>query len=260
MKRVLKIKYNGADFAGYQFQPDKRTVQGTLTSSLSKALGFEVKVTGCSRTDAGVHAEGFVCTVEPKNDCDTIDIPVGKLHRVARRFLPCDIGIAGESVAGDDFHPRYSVVRKTYEYKMYDSPAYDPFLASLAWQLKKPLPEDGIDMMNSCGKALVGRHDFTSFMATGSRITDAVREIYSLSVRRERDMTVLSVTADGFLYNMVRIITGTLTDAAYGLYTAHDIADVLEAKDRTKAGKTAPPDGLYLTEVEYPEKFDWKAD
>ena len=195
-----------------------------------------------------------------KNECDTIDIPVGKLHRVARRFLPCDIGIAGESVAGDDFHPRYSVVRKTYEYKMYDSPAYDPFLASLAWQLKKPLPENGIDVMNSCGKALVGRHDFTSFMATGSRITDAVREIYSLSVRRERSMTVLSVTADGFLYNMVRIITGTLTDAAYGLYTAHDIADVLEAKDRTKAGKTAPPDGLYLTEVEYPEKFDWKAD
>ena len=115
-------------------------------------------------------------------------------------------------------------------------------------------------MMNSCGKALVGKHDFTSFMAAGSRITDAVREIYSLSVRRERSMTVLSVTADGFLYNMVRIITGTLTDAAYGLYTAHDIADVLEAKDRTKAGKTAPPDGLYLTEVEYPEKFDWKAD
>ena len=256
MKRVLKIKYNGADFAGYQFQPDKRTVQGTLTSSLSKALGFEVKVTGCSRTDAGVHAEGFVCTVEPKNDCDTIDIPVGKLHRAARRFLPCDIGIAGESIDGDDFHPRYSVVRKTYEYKMYDSPAYDPFLASLAWQLKKPLPENGIDVMNSCGKALVGRHDFTSFMAAGSRITDAVREIYSLSVRRERDMTVLSVTADGFLYNMVRIIAGTLIRVGGGYYPPKHVKEILEAKNRELAGETARPEGLTLVEIRYPE---WEA-
>lgn len=260
MKRVLKIKYNGADFAGYQFQPDKRTVQGTLTEALSKTLGFPVSVTGCSRTDSGVHAYGFVCTVEPKNSCDRIDIPVGKLHRAARRFLPVDIGIAGEATADDDFHPRYSVVGKTYKYKMYDSAAYDPFVSGLAWQLKKPVPKDGIEIMNECGKRLVGRHDFTSFMATGSRITDAVREIYALDVVREGEQITLSVTADGFLYNMVRIITGTLVDAAFGLYSPGDISAVLEAKDRTRAGKTAPPDGLYLAEVEYPTPFDWKTE
>lgn len=260
MKRVLKVKYNGSGFAGYQFQPDKRTVQGTLTESFAKALGFPVKVTGCSRTDAGVHAEGFVCTLEPKNESDTIDIPIGKLHRAVRRFLPDDIGIAGESIADDDFHPRYSVVKKTYKYRMYDSPAYDPFMSGRAWQLKKPVTDFGLYIMNLCGEKLVGRHDFTSFMATGSRITDAVREIYSLSVERENDMLVLSVTADGFLYNMVRIITGTLVDAAYGLYSADDITKVLESHDRTKAGKTAPPDGLYLSEVYYPNRFDWKTD
>ncbi len=260
MKRVLKIKYNGAGYAGYQFQPDKRTVQGTLTDAFTKALGFPVSVTGCSRTDAGVHALGFVCTVEPKNGNNTIDVPVGKFHRVARRFLPHDIGIVGEGCVNDDFHPRYSVVGKTYEYKMYDSAAYDPFLTGLAWQLKKPLPQGSVDIMNACCERLIGRYDYTSFMAAGSRITDAVREIRSLSVRREGDIVVVRVTADGFLYNMVRIITGTLTDAAYGLYTPQDIAFVLESKDRTKAGKTAPPDGLYLTEVEYPEIIDWKTD
>ena len=260
MKRVFKIKYNGIGFAGYQFQPNKRTVQGELTDAFSKTVGFPVSVTGCSRTDAGVHALGFVCTVEPKSKDDTIDIPVGKFHRAARHFLPPDIGIAGEGCADDDFHPRYSVVGKTYEYKMYDSAAYDPFLNGLAWQLKKPLPSDAVDVMNACGNELIGRHDFTSFMSTGSRITDAVREIFSLSVRRCGDIVAVRVTADGFLYNMVRIITGTLTDAAYGLYSPSDMRLILESKDRTKAGKTAPPDGLYLTEVKYPETIEWKTE
>lgn len=258
MKLILKIRYSGRNFAGYQFQPDKRTVQSSLTEAFSSALGFGVNVTGCSRTDAGVHALGFVCAVEPKNKSDEIKIPVGKFHRAAEKYLPGDIGIAGEAEVGDDFHPRYSVKSKTYRYRMYDSPARDPFLSGLAWQLKKPLSDDGIEKMNRCGKKLIGRHDFTSFMAAGSRITDAAREIYSLSVSRTSGGNIeLEVSADGFLYNMVRIITGTLVDAAGGLYCEGDMEEILASRDRSKAGKTAPPDGLYLAEVEYPFPINW---
>lgn len=258
MKLILKIAYRGENFAGYQFQPDKRTVQGSLTEAFSAALGFEVKVTGCSRTDAGVHALGFVCSVEPKNASDEIKIPPGKFHRAAEKYLPPDVGIAGEAEVGDDFHPRYSVSAKSYRYLMYDSPARDPFLTGLAWQLKKPIPDGGIEKMNRCAQKLVGRHDFTSFMASGSRITDASREIFSLSVGRDINGRIaLEVSADGFLYNMVRIITGTLVDAAYGLFDEADIEKILASRDRSSAGKTSPPDGLYLAEVNYPFSINW---
>lgn len=257
MKLLLRIRYNGAGFAGYQFQPDKRTVQGCLTDAFSRALGRRVSVTGCSRTDAGVHALGFVCAVEPVENHgeDWLKIPVGKFHRAAQRFLPDDIGISGEALSDDSFHPRYSVKSKTYIYRMYDSPAADPFLSGRAWQLKKPVSDEDLDRINLCGERLIGRHDYTSFMAAGSKITDAVREIYSLSVSRETDgMICLKITADGFLYNMVRIITGTLMD---GQYSPEDITRILESRDRRDAGKTAPPDGLYLYEVNYDPQPEW---
>ncbi len=260
MKLILKIKYDGHRYAGYQSQPDLPSVQGTLTDALSKALGQKCSVTGCSRTDAGVHALGFVAAVEPTgdHDADWLKIPIGKVHRAAARYLPPDIAIVGEAEADDDFHPRYSVVSKEYVYRMYDSPAADPFLAYRTWHLKRRLTDTGIGRMNECARYIIGCRDFSSFMAAGSKITDAVREVYSLNVMRHGDFIELRISADGFLYNMVRIITGTLTDCAAGTIEPSDIAEIIAAKDRTRAGKTAPPDGLYLSDVRYPYEIPWR--
>ncbi len=261
MKLLLKVSYRGENYAGYQFQPGVKTVQGTLTEAFSACLGFPVSVTGCSRTDAGVHALGFVCAVEPREEerkaGKWLSIPVGKFHRAARRYLPGDISIVGEGTAGDDFHPRYSVKSKTYVYRMYDSPAWDPFEEKRAWHLGRKIDGAGIEKMNECARELAGRHDFTSFMTAGSKIVDAAREVYSVSVKREGGVILLKITADGFLYNMVRIIAGTLVDCAGGLYSPGDLTKVLEARDRTKAGRTAPPDGLYLMEADYDPAIRW---
>lgn len=259
MKLLLKIMYNGRDFQGYQFQPEKRTVQGTLTSAVSSCFGRPMKITGCSRTDAGVHALGFCCTAEPADGADDwLRIPVGKVHRALSRFLPEDITVAGESAVSEDFHPRYSVLSKEYLYRMYDTVGCDPFLAGRAWHLKHPVTDDGLERMNRGARALIGHHDFTSFMASGSKIEDAHRTIESLTVVREGSMLVLRVRADGFLYNMVRIITGTLADCTAGTIDPCDVGRILEAHDRCTAGRTAPADGLYLSDVTYDREIVWK--
>ena len=245
---------------GYQYQPDVRTVQGTLTSAVSSCFGREMKITGCSRTDAGVHALGFCCTAEPAGEYADgwLRIPVGKVHRALSRFLPEDIAVAGESEAADNFHPRYSVVSKEYIYRMYDTVGTDPFLNGRAWHLKHPVTSEGLVRMNEGARALIGSHDFTSFMASGSKIEDARRTIESLSVTRDGSMLTLRVRADGFLYNMVRIITGTLADCAYGTIDPAELGRILEKRDRCAAGKTAPADGLYLNDVTYGFPIDWK--
>lgn len=258
MKLLLKIKYDGSGYYGYQSQPGVKTVQGSLTSAVSECFGFPCSVTGCSRTDAGVHALGFCCTVEPTDKRDNwLSIPVGKVHRALASYLPEDISVCGEAEVGDDFHPRYSVISKEYVYKMYDSPASDPFLVKRAWHLKKSISEEGLRIMNEAALGLLGEHDFTSFMASGSKITDAVRNIYSLSVERKGELIELKVSANGFLYNMVRIITGTLVDCAAGVISPRDIPGIISARDRTKSGRTAPPWGLYLNDVRYNCEINW---
>ena len=260
MKLLLKIMYNGRDFMGYQYQPDVRTVQGSLTSAVSSCFGRDMKITGCSRTDAGVHALGFCCTAEPAGEHpdDWLRIPVGKVHRALSRFLPEDIAVAGECEVPDDFHPRYSVVSKEYIYRMYDTVAADPFLTGRAWHLKHPITEEGLCRMNEAAACLTGYRDFTSFMASGSKIEDARRTVESLSVVREGRELMLRVRADGFLYNMVRIITGTLADCARGTMDPGDMVRILEKRDRCAAGKTAPADGLYLNDVTYDREISWK--
>lgn len=259
MKLLLKIKFDGHGYAGYQAQTEFKSIQTTLTDAVSSAFGRRCTVTGCSRTDSGVHALGFVASVEPfgEHEENWLAVPVGRVHRALARHLPDDIAVVGEALADDGFHPRYSVRRKTYVYKMYDSPAADPFLRDRAWHLSRVLDDGMIGRMNAAGGCLIGRHDFTSFMASGSKITDARREIFDLRVAREGDGIELSVTADGFLYNMVRIITGTLVDTAVGTIEPDDIPAILSSRDRTRAGRTAPACGLYLSRVEYDREIEW---
>ncbi len=259
MKLLLKIMYDGGAYAGYQAQPTLPSIQVTLTNAVSAALGFPCSVTGCSRTDAGVHALGFSAAIEPivKEREDWLPMPIGKFHRALRRHLPPDIAVCGEAAVSDDLHPRYSVISKEYRYRMYDGVADNPFLRGRAWHLSRRITEDGLKSMKRAGEYLVGRHDFTSFMAAGSKITDAVRTISYLTVAREGDMVELAVRADGFLYNMVRIITGTLVDCAYGSLSADEIPTILHAANRSLAGRTAPAHGLYLSDVTYDREIAW---
>jgi tRNA pseudouridine38-40 synthase len=258
MKLLLRILYDGTAYCGYQAQPDKPSIQRALTDAVSDCFGFPCTVTGCSRTDSGVHALGFCAAVEPVDPQNRITIPTGRVHRALRRFLPADISVCGEAEVPEDFHPRYSVVRKEYLYRMYDTVYDDPFQTTRAWHLKHPVTDEGLARMNLAAAQIVGHHDFTSFMAAGSKIVDAHRTVYSLNVVRNGTFLDLRISADGFLYNMVRIITGTLTDCAYGVFEPGDIGAVLAAKDRSKAGKTAPPHGLYLAEVWYDREIEWK--
>lgn len=261
MKILLQIRYNGAAYCGFQAQPDGRAVQNVLTDAFSKLFGFPCAVTGCSRTDSGVHALGFCATIAPRTEPYAVNwcpIPVEKIHRAANTCLPDDISVTAAAIVPDDFHPRYNVVSKTYEYRIYDALARDPFLHGRAYHSVRRINEDGTQIMNACASSFCGTHDFSAFMATGSKITDPVRTVFSASVSREESgMIVYRVEADGFLYNMVRIMTGTLLECAYGGRSPDAVLDALKTGDRTKAGFTAPPEGLYLTRVKYDRPIRW---
>ena len=247
MKYFAKIKYLGTDFHGFQVQPEKRTVQGELCTALALATGYPCKVTGCSRTDAGVHANEFCITVE----CEGSTVPAEKLPVAVARFMPADLSLYYAKEVADDFHPRYDVVSKEYLYKIKNERVYDPFYYGRAWFLPKPIDEEHIVKMRSAADVLVGKHDFSTFMSPGSDVTDTVRNVFYLTVEKKGSDIDIRICADGFLYNMVRIIVGTLVEVAYDRLCPEDMLGVLESHDRRNAGMTAPPDGLYLNKVSY---------
>ena len=247
MKYFAKIKYLGTNFHGFQVQPDKRTVQGELCTALALATGAPCKVTGCSRTDAGVHANEFCITV----DAEGATVPADKLPVAVARFMPTDLSLYYAEEVSDDFHPRYDVVSKEYMYKIKNERVYDPFFYGRAWFLPKPIDEEHIQKMQTAADILVGKHDFSAFMSPGSDVTDTVRNIFYLNVEKDGTDINIRICADGFLYNMVRIIVGTLIEVAYDRLLPSEMADVLKSGDRCNAGMTAPPEGLYLNKVTY---------
>jgi tRNA pseudouridine38-40 synthase len=247
MKYFAKIKYLRTNFHGFQVQPDKRTVQGELCAALAEATGFPCKVTGCSRTDAGVHANEFCISVE----CDQSTIPADKLPVAVARFMPTDLSLYYAEEAPDEFHPRYDVISKEYLYKIKNERVYDPFFFGRAWFLPKPIDEIHIQKMQSAAEFLVGKHDFSAFMSPGSDVTDTVRNIFYIKIEKNGTDLNIRICADGFLYNMVRIIVGTLIEVAYDRLTPDGIVKVLDSLDRRNAGMTAPPEGLYLNKVSY---------
>ena len=252
MKYLCKIRYVGTHFCGFQTQPKRRTVQGVLTDAARALFGADVLVTGCSRTDSGVHAEGFCLTLEPKDG--VLRIPPEKLPVAIQPHLPPDLSLYEARFVENGFHPRYDAVSKEYKYLIYHEKVMDPFLYHRVWQVPHAFLPDALTRMNEALAALVGTHDFSAFRSEGSPTLSPVRTVHSCQVKRENGLYTLTVAADGFLYNMVRIITGTAVAVAAGRLQTSDIARILERGVRSASGATAPPDGLYLSRVVYREE------
>ncbi|MCR5421106.1 MAG: tRNA pseudouridine(38-40) synthase TruA [Lachnospiraceae bacterium] len=244
MRRImLTIAYDGTNYSGWQIQPDKPTIEGVLNTELSKLFNEEVHVIGASRTDAGVHAEGAVAVFDTEST-----IPGDRYPFVINQVLPDDICIMESKQVSDDFHPRKINCRKTYEYRIYNDTFIPPLKRLYYHHVYGKLD---IDVMNEAAKYLVGEHDFVSFSCGRSYTPTTVRTIYDLSVRREDKEVIISVTGNGFLYNMVRIISGTLIEIGQGKYSPQAVNDILEKKDRTSAGQTVPAKGLCLVRYDF---------
>lgn len=252
MKILLRISFLGTNYCGYQVQPNGVTVQQKLNEAARQLFGYDCDIVGCSRTDSGVHANEFCVTVTKKKESFLeTSIPVNKIPQAMSFWLPEDISVISAQEVEDSFHPRYDVKYKEYVYKIWNSPARNPFLADRSWQCPKNIDEQGFKNMQTAAAKLVGKHDFCSYMAADSKIKDTVRTVYEAELTREGDVITFRVSADGFLYNMVRIFVGTLVDVGYGRLSADDIERITEAKNRAEAGSTAPPHGLFLNKVVY---------
>ena len=241
-KLKLTLCYDGTAFCGWQVQKDKPTVQKAVQEAIFGLCGKVLPVTGCSRTDSGVHANEFVCHT------DFIPIDCEKLPIALNTHLPPTVAIKKAEIMPTDFHARYSCTGKEYLYKIFNSPLRDPFLHTRAMLYPRRLDEKALDAIAS---AFCGKHDFRSFMAQGSKIVDTVRNVFYCNVLREDDMVMIKVAADGFLYNMVRIICGTLIHASEKGLSKDDVAQIIDSCDRKNAGATAPACGLYLNKVFY---------
>ncbi|WP_174734549.1 tRNA pseudouridine(38-40) synthase TruA [Mesobacillus harenae] len=238
------IAYDGSGFSGYQIQPNKRTVQNEIEEVLAKIhKGTSVKITASGRTDAGVHAKGQVIHFD-----SPLKIPVNKWENALNSMLPSDIAFNRIEKAEDGFHARFDAAGKEYRYFVYPSKKRDPFTRNYAFQF--PYKLDYIAMKEGL-KFLVGTHDFTSFCSAKTEVEDRVRTIKEIEFFEEDEMLVFRFVGNGFLYNMVRILMGTLLEIGGGDRDPFSLPEVLEKKDRRLTGKTAPGQGLYLWEVFY---------
>ena len=225
-------------------------MQGTLTEIVRTFFSAEVAVTGCSRTDSGVHADAFAVTLRLPDG--TLPVPPEKLPLALSPQMPPDLSLYEARAVGDGFHARYDARGKEYRYTILHAPVSNPFYAHRAWQVHHRFLPDALERMNTAAKHLVGTHDFSAFRAEGSPTRSPVRTVYDCRVEREGSQYTVVVQGDGFLYNMVRILVGTLVAVAKGQLSADEIPAILASKDRTMSGMTAPPDGLYLAKVRYP--------
>ena len=250
-KVLLTIAYNGRAYHGYQLQEELPTVALMLNKAVNSAFGFECNVTGCSRTDAGVHALGFCATASPKNESDTITVPIDKVPIAINIKLPPDIAVLSAKEVDASFHPRYDAKSKQYVYKIHASCIKNPFYEGLALEYGRKISDEGIEKMNRAAQYFLGTHHFDAFMAQGSQIEDTERTVYEAKVERNGDLVEFTVSADGFLYNMVRIMVGTLLRVEQGKLAPEDIIGIINSKNRENAGFTAKPDGLYLKTICY---------
>ena len=244
MTYLLELSYSGVNYSGFQIQKNAKTVAGELTRASKLLFGADCRVQGCSRTDAGVHAKQFFCSVHVPDDANKV--PVDRIPAAMNCLLPYDIAIKNAKTVCDGYNPRFETVSKEYCYIIYNRQEKNPFYHKLKLPYPYPLDEQ---MLDGQAKDYIGEHDFTSFMAVGSDVSSTVREVYGASVKRDGDDVIFTVSANGFLYNMVRIMVGTLLYISEGKIEQGGIPEIIKEKNRASAGLTVPPDGLYLSKV-----------
>ncbi len=250
MKNIkITIEYDGKNYFGWQKQPDVPTVQGTLEDVLSSFLSEQITLTGCSRTDAGVSAVGYVA-----NFYSDTQVPPDKFAAAVRHALPDDILIISSEDVPDDFHATYSARSKTYRYYFSSSKILHPLFSERIWQINAPL---SFENMKEAAGYFTGTHEFDAFKNAdpSSDKKNTRKTVYNAKVFRplseDDDLYCFEVTGDGFLYNMVRIMAGTLANVGEGKIDPSEIKNIIDSKDRKKAGVTAPACGLYLYHVDY---------
>ncbi|MEG2073657.1 MAG: tRNA pseudouridine(38-40) synthase TruA [Angelakisella sp.] len=239
----LTIAYKGTAYHGFQFQKNAVSVAEVFQNAVEAAFGKRYDIKGCSRTDTGVHANRFVLSLL----CD-FAIPCENVLRALNVKLPEDIAVLDCRDMPEDFHPRYDTVGKRYLYRIWNAPCRNPFEGETSLHCPRPLD---VPLMDTAAAHFLGSHDFSAFCAAGGKVEDKTRTISQCTVTRSGDMVTLSITGDGFLYNMVRIITGTLLEVSAGKLSPEAIPEVIASRDRRRAGFTAPPHGLFLDEVFY---------
>ena len=271
-KLLLYIRYDGRGsesrpFCGYQAQKNAYSIQQALNEGTEALLGYPCDITGCSRTDSGVHANMFCATVVPRGkDSMETTIPLDKLPRALNIHLPDAVAVYKALWVPGDFHARYSVSSKEYVYRILNTPDRNPFEHGRAWHYPRPLNREALTAMQIAAEGFVGRRDFSACMAAGSKVQDTVRHVMDASVActpmGEGNLITFRVRADGFLYNMVRIMVGTLAEVAEGRIPAESIPARLDTLDRARFGRTAPAEGLYLNRVFYndPNKEGYHAE
>ena len=244
MKNIaLRLRYDGSRYHGWQVQKNAITVAQTMEEALAKVCGERVKLTGCGRTDAGVHALRYCANVH--SDCT---VPVDRMPLAVNSRLPDDIAVVDAVEVPDDFNAIGSCVKKEYVYKILNSRIPDPFLADRVCFYPQRLD---ISLMQAAARAFEGTHDFKAVRSEGTQTKTTVRTVYWCRAEKDGDLITVSICANGFLYNMCRAMVGTMVYASYGKLIPEEIPALLEKRDRRLTGPTMPPQGLYLNRVWY---------
>lgn len=243
MRMLLTIRYDGTAYHGWQVQQNALAVQPVVQDALQQVLGERPGLSGCSRTDAGVHAEMYCCHFDTERAMEP-----HRLIAAVNSWLPRDIAAYDCQVVPDDFHARYSCREKEYGYHLLNAPHRNPFYEGYAVRVHRPMD---LETLNRAAAAFVGTHDFASFCSSGAKPGETVRSVSVAELFRQGDLVTFHVRADGFLYNMVRIMAGTLLGVHGGRLAPEDVATVIASRRRSAAGPTAPAHGLYLTRVIY---------
>lgn len=241
----LKIEYDGTNYSGWQKQKGRniKTIQGSIEKAIEDATKEKVGLIGCGRTDAGVHALAYMANFETYST-----IPGEQFKHALNRFLPEDIFIFHSEEVPIYFHSRYNCIGKTYVYKILNRPFFSPIQRNYGYHVKYDLD---LNSMIEASKFLIGTHDFNAFKKSGGNLKNTVRTITSIDILKNNDIIEIHVSGDGFLYNMVRIISGTLIEVGLLKRKPEDIPIILQSKNRCRAGKCAPARGLYLKELFY---------
>jgi tRNA pseudouridine38-40 synthase len=251
MRALLTLSYDGTNYAGWQRQENALSVQQAVEEALTRLLRRPVKVSGGGRTDAGVHALGqraLVMEEDREEPAAGIRIPAENLHLAVNTLLPPDIKALASEAVPDDFHPIRNAIGKTYAYTVFNGPVMPPVYRLYAAHERNPLD---IGAIKAAAASFIGKHDFIGFSSTGGSAATTVREITALDVGASGGLVRISVTGNGFLYNMVRIISGTLVWAGLGKLRPEELPDIIASKDRERAGPTMPARGLTLERIIY---------